>query len=386
MFRIYAILFSIHALGDFYALIYPPMLPHLQSRFNLSVGQMATLATVALTVPNYLQPVVGWLSERFGRRLFLGLGLCFAAIGMSFIGLSPNVATVVVLLVIGKMGIAFFHPCGAALAGDMAREHRGTGMFFYMLGGYAGCVVAPFLIPILMGWRVDSVAWLAIVGIVFGGILLLPRKQRSQEHSTKTRVHQPLMQTLKQLWPIHLLVFLRFIPYNAFAYFIPVYATQMGMTRVQGGQVLAGLMFAGALGMTAANLLEKVFSRRLLILVSNVGGGLFWLWAMHLTGAAFVAAICAGSFFGFLVMPLLVVAAQERVPQAKSTASGIVMGFAYGNAALCLIPLGWYGSAVEAATDSKLVAVNMMLQCAALALFAAAIVGMVVRMGTASAK
>ena len=389
MLRILIVLFAVHFMGDFYALFYAPAQPFLKEKFSLGISGAAALMALYLGLQNYLQPVFGWVSERVGRRWLVIGGLVAAAIGMSFLGFAGNVGVLAGLLIVGAVGVAAFHPCGAALAGEITSEHRHLAMSVYILGGHFGCVAAPLVIPALAKHDMRLIGFLAIGGIVFAAALMawLPKGKGG---SGVKEAAQPvsLLRTFKAIWVIHLLVLLRFIPIQAYLNFLPLLERARGVRQERLGWSFAAMMLAGAGGMMLGSWLSRRVARRPLILLSNLGAGVCWLAALHLEGVHFYWVLCLGSALAFFVMPLLITIAQELAPRAKGLAAGGVMGLAYGNASLVLIPLGRHAEGVKVQAHSELAGLVWFMEVSSVAFFLAAALGLFMKLpgGAADTK
>jgi len=86
-----------------------------------------------------------------------------------------------------------------------------------------------------------------------------------------------------------------------------------------------------------------------------------------------------GSFVLYMVVPIQIAVAQRLAPETGSAASGLVMGFAYGNAGLMMLPLGRLGDYWKSATGDELLSVQRVLQLSACFLILAAVTSLMVR-------
>jgi FSR family fosmidomycin resistance protein-like MFS transporter len=119
-----AVLVSLaHALNDAYAAFLHPLLPRIMDRLGLSIALAATLATAFSVASSLVQPVAGYLADRFGRRLLVALGPVISGVFLSLMGWAPSFEILMGLLVVGGLGSALFHPPGASYAaGGVARR------------------------------------------------------------------------------------------------------------------------------------------------------------------------------------------------------------------------------------------------------------------------
>ncbi len=163
-----------HALVDAYAAMIQPLWPDLQR--GLAVGD-ATMqwAFVLWSVATSLsQLVFGFHGDHGGARRQGGFwfGLALGVGGLCLVGLAPNFATLAALILISGMGIAAFHPEGAARAGECCPLDRSRALSFFAVGGYLGQAVGPIIAG---AWTarlgLGALAWLAPPGLVLTALL-----------------------------------------------------------------------------------------------------------------------------------------------------------------------------------------------------------------------
>lgn len=135
-----------HAANDAYAAFLPPLLPRIMGKLGISIALAATLAMTLSLAASVLQPVVGYLCDRYGRRWFVALGpLCTGAF-LSLMGTAPDFWTLILLLLLGGFGSAAFHPPGASMAARV-EEGRGSGLRLsvFSFGGTADYALGPLI-------------------------------------------------------------------------------------------------------------------------------------------------------------------------------------------------------------------------------------------------
>ena len=118
---------------------------------------------------------------------------------------------------------------------------------------------------------------------------------------------------------------------------------------------------------------------RWVVVLSEVVAAAALVLAPRTGGALFYALLGVGSFLLYMVTPIQIAVAQRLAPEAESAASGIVMGFAYGNAGLMMLPLGRLGDYWKAATGDELLSVERVLQLSACFLIPAVAASLMVR-------
>ncbi|MEO7135091.1 MAG: MFS transporter, partial [Vicinamibacterales bacterium] len=106
---------STHVVVDAYTNIYAPMLPLLIPHLNLSLASAGTLAMCFQLANSVSQLGFGALADRWRPQLLVIIGPLIAVIVLSLIGLANTPLTLGVILVLGGLGGAAFHPPAAAL-------------------------------------------------------------------------------------------------------------------------------------------------------------------------------------------------------------------------------------------------------------------------------
>ena len=379
-----------HVIGDFYAAFYGPLVPHLREQLGLSLTMTTVMATAYVSMSSFMQPVFGALGERYGRRRIMVTGVLCAAVGMSLLTTPgrfhlPHGGTftcVLLALLVGGVGVGMFHPSGAAISGGMAGNRRSSALAIYMVGGNIGVMLAPLALPWMIERRPESILLLAVPGVAAALVLwmlLTPDAPAPAQRPSAHPLH--LWRVLGKVWPIHLDVILRFTPMNAYFVMLPLYGTLCGYSLVHSGQMLAFVMLAGAAGMLSGGFLAERFPGRGMIAFSEFGAGICLVAAPAVHALPLqLALLFIGGFLVYAVTPQQIANAQRRVPGDVGAASGIVMGLAYGNAGLLLIPLGVLGDHLGATLASERIALQYVLQLSATTLFLAAALTLLIKM------
>ena len=124
-----------HGVNDAYTSFLSPLLPRIMEKLGLSIALAATLAMALSLAASLLQPLMGYLADRYGRRLFVILGPLLSATFLSLIGLPSTFWVLILFLLLGGFGSAVFHPPAASLAaGISAGKGSGLRMSVFSLG------------------------------------------------------------------------------------------------------------------------------------------------------------------------------------------------------------------------------------------------------------
>lgn len=334
-----------HGANDAFSNILPALLPFLQEKFTLGEAALATFVAVISVSSNVLQPFMGALSDRLGRRRVAALGLIVGSVLMSFIPVVPSVVMLYILLAIGGLGSAAFHPSATSMA-RAAGKHKGFSIGLFIAGGPLGSALAPATVLFVIArFGVEAVPWLSLLGVVIGmGLFTLTPMQAPVGKGSRPK----LFDIGLFLGPVGWLCasgIMRSLAFVTFYNAIPLW-----LVNVKGfasddpliGWTLGLYSAASGIGVVSAGALETVLGRRLIIAGSMLlAVPLLYSIFFVPTGTLFyfVVVACA-AFLTNASIPLLTVTAQDLAPHAVATASGMLMGLTWGVAGVLYIGIG----------------------------------------------
>ena len=132
-----------HFFIDLYSIALGVMQPLLLVRFGLSLTEAGVLGGMLVFSSSMLQPVYGYLSDRFHTYLFTALAPAVAAIFISSLGLASGYWSLLAMVWLGGAGIASFHPQATANATHGITRNRGRAMAIFISTGTLGLAVGP---------------------------------------------------------------------------------------------------------------------------------------------------------------------------------------------------------------------------------------------------
>ena len=316
----------------------------------LSETVLASFVAVLSISSNVLQPVMGALSDRWGKRRLAGVGLIVGSFLMSLLAVAPSVWILVLLLAVGGLGSAAFHPAASSMVRSASRR-EGLSVGVFTAGGPFGSAVAPIVVlAVIANYGTGAVPYLAVPGVLLGLMLLFltPPQERSPRHNRPKLFDLDLF-----MGPIGVLCavgVLRSLAYVTFLNAMPLWLVAQGVASDSAiiGWTLGVYNAAAALGVVISGALDDKMSRRWLV----VGSILLALPLLAITlyvptGSAlfFVTAALAG-LMANAAIPLLIVSAQDLAPHAVAAASGMLMGLTWGTAGVLYLGMGVLQSAL----------------------------------------
>ena len=331
--RTILLLAATHFLVDGYGNILAPLLPVLIPELHLSLAGAGTLQMCFQLASSVSQLGFGHLADRWRPRLLLLAGPIAGVTMLPLVGLAPDAWTLAIVLVLGGLGGAAFHPPAAALVHRYAGDRRGLAMSFHITSGTIGQAIAPLLFaPFVQRFGLGATPWLMLpaMALLGGGLL---RKLPDVE-----RLHAPgdvggfrgLRPYARPLSLLYLIVVLRTLTATSFSTFVPVMLTRRGMSIAEAGTAASIYLFAiGAGGFFGGPLADRLGARRVIIM-SLVASVPFLVVAPLLEGWQFVAMLSLGGLLLQSTLPVNVTFGQMIAPISAATVSSLMMGFAWG--------------------------------------------------------
>ncbi len=343
------ILFSLgHFFVDLYSAALGTFQPLLGLKLELSLTRAGILGGLLVFSASVMQPVYGYLSDRFHTRLFSALAPAVAGIFISALGMAPTFGWLAALVLLGGCGVASFHPQASARATHGLTTNRGHWMAIFISAGTLGLAVGPIYFSALINWLGMPRAWwgaLPGVAITMLLLVLLPEHARPAPHLPKHFDWRPMRAVWKPLMVLYFLVFIRSMIQVVFGQFLPLYLNrERSFTFAHAAYSLSLYLAAGAIGGFLGGRMADRFGGRRVILISMAGCLPFAALFFFTTGVASLIGLAFTGLILLFTIPVNVVMAQELVPTQAGTVSALMMGFAWGMAGLIFIPLtGWAG-------------------------------------------
>jgi FSR family fosmidomycin resistance protein-like MFS transporter len=336
-------------LGHFFIDIYSGALgalqPRLVAKLGMSLTEAGFLGGALIFASSVCQPLYGYLSDRYGTRLFSVATPGMAGLFICLLGSAPSYAWLFGCVLLAGAAIAAFHPQASARVTKGLNESRGTWMAIFISSGTLGFALGPTYFSYAPEWLgLEHLYWAAVPGVlcsIFLWFYLEP--EPTHEASGRGFDIEPLRAVWKPLTLLYFCVFIRSIVQVTYAQLLPLYLSrERGLTVAQANFLLSGYLAFGALGgFTGGRLSDRIGGRRV-IMLSMLGCVPFLLLFFGLTGWPAFLSLLFGGLMLLFTIPVNVVMAQELAPGQSGTVSALMMGFAWGMSGMIFIPLtGW---------------------------------------------
>lgn len=334
--RITVIIALAHGVNDAYAAFVHPLLPRIMDGMGISIAAAASLGVAFAIATALPQPFFGYAADRFGRRTLAVGGVVVSGVFVSLMGFASSYWVLMLLLVVGGLGGAAFHPPGASYAVRLSAGKGGGGRYsIFSFGGAVGYSAGPLVAVGLVAWGGMERLWVAMIPALLLAPLFffgLPSGRLEVQNAAPA---PPPSDVVRQLaGPLGIIfgisAVMTFVQ-RAFLTMEPIIVAEMGGSEALGAAALSVYLGSQAFGTLAGGLLADRMDRaRLLFLLCALAlpAHLAAVWLGPWNGLGF-AAIAVAGFLGMATLPPIVVMAQEMLPRAPGASSGIVMGLAW---------------------------------------------------------
>lgn len=333
-----------HFLVDAVAGTLNPLWPRLPRDFQLTAWETSAIFFLWQMTTSISQFVFGVYGDRFNTRWLIWAGPLAAIVCLGSIGLNDSPLFLAAMILISGLGIAAFHPEGAAMAGTCPPEQRSRAMAVFSVGGFVGQAVG----PVYSGNMVD---WLGLSGLAWGipvalglALLLVPLGRAvaavPQHHShQRTGLFTLLRGQMGPMFLVLAIGALRIIAASGVPVLVGFLLKAREASTSEIGWVQSAFMLGiGLGGLGCATLLRPSHERPILwicpLLVTPIL--LVIPWA---TGFLLAGLVCLSGLLLGVSLPVLVSLGQQLLPSSRRIASSITMGVSWGagGAAVSLI-------------------------------------------------
>jgi MFS transporter, FSR family, fosmidomycin resistance protein len=341
-----------HMLNDVIQSLIMAIYPMLKQSLSLDFGQIGLITFTFQATASVLQPLVGYITDRYPTPYSLVLGMTSSLMGLLLIAFATHYAAVLAAAALIGMGSSVFHPESSRVTRLASGGRHGMAQSVFQVGGNFGTALGPlFAAFIVLPYGQQSIAWFSVVALVaivllagigawYGRTLKLKRAAHPTEReaiveATHGKVGRSIAILMaltfsKHFYLVSITSF--FIFYLIHTYGITVREAQLHLFIFLGA-VAAGTVIGGPIA-------DRIGARR--VIWWSILGVLPFTLALPyvgLTGTAiltvFIGLILASAF------PSILVYAQGLIPGRVGMVAGLFFGLAFGIAGIGAAFLGW---------------------------------------------
>jgi FSR family fosmidomycin resistance protein-like MFS transporter len=340
----------------------PAILPILKEKMSLSYAESAFILMTMTFFSSIVQPIFGYMSDRWKLSWILPVGVLVAGIFFSMLAFVDTYISTLLVVFISGLGVAAYHPQGAKEA-LLCSPRRVISMSWFMVGGNLGNGLGPVAIMgcyALLGDHGSLLFLLPAFAVAF--ILILAVRNKAQQEMMDKALHvapRPIGKRFKPLFLLLLAVVFRASAQTGLMIFLPFHAlNHLDMDTTGAAALITFYLVTGALGtLVGGHIAQRVGPRRFFLLtvffvtpcsaffLMTEGGFFFYLW-LGLVGGTLMA-----TWSSMLVM------AQDILPDRSGMAAALMVGVSIGSGGLGATLLGFAADAWGLMTVMILMAV-----------------------------
>ena len=325
-----------HGMSHFYQLLLAPLFPFIKDELGVSYAALGFLVALFYTLSGLLQPLAGFVVDRYGARSVLLAGVSFFVAATLVMGLSTSYAMLALGAALGGIGNSVFHPADFAILNARVSSTRlGYAFSAHGVVGYVGYAVAPVFsvaIGAALGWQAALLAG-AVLGV--GLLLLLLLNSRHLVIGAQPRKKGSLKTEAGVLFAAP--VVLCFVYFTVFAaglaglqsFGVSAMVEQYRIAATSASSALTAYLVSAALGILAGGFVAARTTRHDFVVATGMGVSALAILAVAMNlvpGAALAAALAISGFASGVVAPSRDLIVRASTPPG---AAGRVFGFVY---------------------------------------------------------
>jgi FSR family fosmidomycin resistance protein-like MFS transporter len=312
----------------------PAMLPFLIAYYGLSYTEAASLVLASGIISSVIQPLFGWLGDRFDRPWFMSVGILMASCGIALIGFVDNYWLMFASASVCGVGVALFHPEGGKLANIVANNEKGAGIANFSVGGNIGFSIGPIIVTFaLTTFGMHGTALFLVPATIMAALLLSQTKAYAafsdvEVKRIQTIGHDERSDDWAGFAKITAVNMLRSIVGTGLMVFIPLYwVAVLNQPRELGALMLTFYSAAGAVAtFFGGRLADKIGFKRTIALSFFTLGPLLVLFLLSSNLIIATILILLVSLSLSLAYSPIIALGQSYLPNRLGLASGISLG------------------------------------------------------------
>ena len=325
-----------HGMSHFYQLLLAPLFPFIKDELGVSYAALGFLVALFYALSGLLQPLAGFVVDRYGARSVLLGGVAFVVAGVLVQGCATNYAMLAFGAALGGIGNSVFHPADFAILNARVSGPRlGYAFSAHGVVGYIGYAVAPVFsvsIGAAFGWQRALLAGAAI-GVALL-VLLLVNARHFQIEAQPRRASSIRSQASVLLSAPVVLCFLYFMVFAAGltglqSFGVSSMVEQYGVAATAASSALTAYLVAASVGIVAGGVVASRATRHDFVAAVGMAvsaAAVLVIALQVLPGAALPVALAVAGFASGVVAPSRDLIVRASTPPG---AAGRVFGFVY---------------------------------------------------------
>jgi len=302
--------------------------------YDLSYAATAGLTSIFAVTSTLIQPVFGFIADRYGKKWIAALGIAWISVLMCMLGVAPGYAAIVAIVAFAGLGSSMFHPQGSAMVPKVSGDHKGVGVSIFAAGGSIGYAIMPLIAVMIVGWfGLNSLPLLIGPGVVVS-FLIYKYAPDMEEDCAKNHIDLREMARGMDRMKVPLgmlvtIVSLRSWISMGMITFISLYfallfkgCTFMGhdLSHIAPGVTLFVFLISNAVGGIIGGWASDRFGKKEVLVASFIGSVPFFYLAFTSPDILVWPFIAIAGGFIYSAFPSTVLLAQELLPRTQANA------------------------------------------------------------------
>ena len=338
-----------HGMADSYSGFINPILPFIVA----NIGSTLAMATCAMSASqlfsSMMQPVFGFIADKWRKRFFIFWGIIMASVFLSLSGLVHNIWQLALCLILGGVGVGFYHPQATGFVVRYSGKNLAKNMSIFIAAGTIGYSIGPIISStITQFFGITKMPFAATWGIIFALLVFLCVPKISDHPATQnTTSFKTALWDIFKNKTVRILIMvsaLKSLVTSSFSVLLPFYWKELGYSAFQIGIAVFLFLTVGALGTYLSSKYEKLIGYKNVFYTSLIAPFILTVIFVSLLKLAPVLSFILFILTGFVTMlsvSINMVMAQKTMPRYKSMISGFIGGFSWGVVGVLLPLIGF---------------------------------------------
>lgn len=320
------------------------LLPTLAVRHSLSSSSIGLLVAIYSVTALASQPLMGRLADVVGHAGVVGAMTAVATLLLASTAVAPNMLALVVVLVLGGLASAAYHPAGAVLVRRSGSSDPTSAIAWFAAAGTLGLAIGPIMVLVVLAhlgsW---AVMLLTVPALWSSRAVWRHRLDRSTSDEIAPAADSDDV-SQGGIVGFAIAATLAAVATTTLINAVPLWVADRpggSTTDIAIGLGLATFSLATAAGgLLGSRIARRIAPNRFVppaLILGGVAGATTFVTEPGTLG--FVAWLFVAGLLTGPVVPVLLVAAQDRAREKMAMVSGVVVGLSYGLAGVAFIPI-----------------------------------------------